>query len=112
MLRLFLFGCVSLVGVAILVIGGVGVSLALENQDAFCASCHTEPEASYYQQSTQPNPGTLAAFHTQKETACIDCHSGSGILGRSAGLTQGAQDLMAFLSGAVPSSRDQPESAA
>jgi len=87
------------VGAAILVIGGVGVSLALENQDVFCASCHTEPEATYYQQSMQANPGTLAAFHRQKATACIDCHSGGGILGRSEGLTQGAQDLMAFLSG-------------
>ena len=100
MRRLFLFGCLVLVGSVIVVIGGVGVSLALENQDAFCASCHTEPEATYYQHSTQPNPGTLAAFHTQKETTCIDCHSGGGVWGRSEGLTQGAQDLMAFLSGA------------
>ena len=83
----------------ILAIGGVGVSLALENQDLFCASCHTEPEATYYQQSTQSNPGTLAAYHRQKQTACIDCHSGGGILGRSEGMAQGAQDLAAYLSG-------------
>jgi hypothetical protein len=89
----------AVVALSVLALGGVGVSLALENQDAFCASCHTEPEATFYQQSTQSIPGTLAAFHTQKETACIDCHSGGGILGRSKGLTQGAQDLMAFLTG-------------
>ena len=98
MRRLFLLGCVVVVGGAVLTIGGVGVSLALENQDVFCASCHTEPEVTYYQQSTQSNPGTLAAFHSHEQTACIDCHSGGGILGRSEGLTQGAQDLMAFLS--------------
>ena len=99
MRRLFLFGCVVMLGGVILVVGGVGVSLALENQDAFCASCHTEPEATYYQQSTQANPVTLAAFHRQKKTACIDCHSGIGVLGRSEGLAQGAQDLIAFIGG-------------
>ncbi len=88
------------VGLAVIAIGGVGVALALENQDAFCAACHTEPEVRYYQQSIESNPTTLAAFHTQKQTACIDCHSASGLLGRGAGLSQGAHDLASFLSGA------------
>ena len=99
MQKIFLFAIAFVVGVFVVAFGGVGVSLALENQDVFCASCHTEPEVKYYQQATQPNPTTLAAFHTQKQTACIDCHSGGGVLGRSEGLTQGAQDLMAYLSG-------------
>ncbi len=90
---------IVLVATGVFAIGGVGVALALENQDAFCASCHTEPEQTYYKQSTQTDPATLAAFHTQKQTACIDCHSGSGILGRREGLEQGAHDLAAFLSG-------------
>jgi len=47
----------------------------------------------------QASPATLAAFHTQKQTACIECHSGGGVLGRSEGLTQGAQDLGFYLSG-------------
>ncbi len=84
----------------ILAIGSVGVSLALENQDAFCAACHTAPEVTYYQQSIQSSPVTLAAFHAQKQTVCIDCHSGSGVLGRTVGLRQGAQDLAAYLNGA------------
>ena len=99
MKKLLLVAIVAVIGVFVLMVGGVGVSLALENQDIFCASCHTEPESEYYQQSTQPNPTTLAAFHTHKQTACIDCHSGSGALGRSEGLVQGAHDLLAFLSG-------------
>lgn len=88
------------VGLGVFGIGGVGVALALENQDAFCAVCHTEPEVKYYQQSVQSKPGTLAAFHTQKQTACIDCHSAGGVLGRGAGLRQGTHDLAAFLNGA------------
>jgi predicted CXXCH cytochrome family protein len=97
--KLLLLAAAFVVGGTVLAFGGVGVSLALENQDAFCASCHTEPEVTYYRQSTQANPATLAAFHTQKQTACIDCHSGGGVLGRSLGLAQGAQDLMSYLSG-------------
>lgn len=80
----------------LLAVGGIGVSLVLENQDSFCASCHTEPEFKYYNQSTEKNSATLAAFHTAKKTGCIDCHSGGGALGRAQGLQQGADDLMLF----------------
>ena len=52
-----------------------------------------------YQQSVQPEPTTLAAYHAGKGTACIDCHSGSGAFGRAVGLEQGAHDLAAYLSG-------------
>ncbi len=93
----------ALVGVilagAVLTVGGIGYSLALENQDSFCASCHTEPEVTYYNQSVQTNAVTLAAFHRQKKTACIDCHSGGGPLGRSKGLIQGIDDTIIYWSG-------------
>jgi hypothetical protein len=99
-MRKIAFGLLLLViASSVLAIGGVGIALALENQDAFCAVCHTEPEQTYYEQSTQAVPSTLAAFHAQKQTACIDCHSGSGTFGRGVGLQQGAHDLSAFLSG-------------
>jgi hypothetical protein len=78
---------------------GVGASLLLENQNAFCASCHTQPEEKYYQQSLQAQAATLASFHVQKETRCIDCHSGGGPLGRAAGIMQGTDDLMLYVSG-------------
>ncbi len=87
------------VALGVLAIGGTGLALVLENQDAFCAACHTQPEQAFYEQSRQPSAATLAALHTQKQTACIDCHSGSGTLGRAVGLSQGAHDLFAYLSG-------------
>jgi predicted CXXCH cytochrome family protein len=78
---------------------GVGASLLLENQNAFCAACHTQPEDKYYQQSLQTPVTTLASFHVQKQANCIDCHSGGGPLGRAQGIMQGADDLMLYLSG-------------
>lgn len=79
--------------------GGTTYAIQLENQDQFCASCHTEPESQYYQQSLDKGTQNLAAFHAQKQVRCIDCHSGGGAFGRIEGLTQGAQDLVAYDSG-------------
>ncbi len=83
----------------LLLTGSTTYALQLENQDQFCASCHTQPETQYYQQSVATPPTTLAAFHTPKDVHCIDCHSGGGALGRSTGLSQGLQDLVSFYSG-------------
>lgn len=90
---------IAVVGAVAVVVGTVGGALALENQDSFCASCHTEPEVTYYQQSIQSRPATLAAFHAGKKSSCIDCHSGGGPFGRSKGLMQGWDDLTTYLSG-------------
>jgi len=93
---------VAVISLVVLLFGGAGVSLALENQDSFCASCHTEPETRYYQQSLATDPKTLAAFHTEEGmdgVACIDCHSGGGTFGRVEGLVQGADDLIRYVSG-------------
>ncbi len=94
---------VSLAGFCLLALlgagGGVALALNLENHDSFCASCHTEPESRYFQQSQDTSAPTLASFHTQKGVACIDCHSGSGPFGRVTGLSQGSQDLIAYISG-------------
>jgi len=88
-------GALALVAIS----GTTAYALNLENHDAFCASCHTQPESQYYQQSSEKTPTTLAAFHTQKGARCIDCHSGAGPLGRAVGLWQGSQDLAAYYSG-------------
>jgi hypothetical protein len=98
--RRFSWVIILIVTILILPLAGIGGALLLENQDLFCAACHTEPESTYYQQSIQANPGTLAAYHTQKKIGCIDCHSGAGAFGRLEGLEQGTHDLIAFIGGA------------
>lgn len=90
---------VGLVGAGTLAIVGIGIALTLENQDSFCASCHTQPESSYVQRSTFARASDLASFHTQNATRCIDCHSGADMFGRVEGLRQGAHDLANYLSG-------------
>jgi hypothetical protein len=92
-------GLVILAVAIVVAAGGTTYALQLEDRNAFCASCHTEPEAKYYQQSLDTNAATLAAFHAQKSVRCIDCHSGGGIFGRAKGLSQGTSDLLAYLSG-------------
>lgn len=87
----------ALAVVALLGLVGLGAA-QFENRDPFCASCHTQPEAAYYQREAAPAVD-LASFHTAKQTRCIDCHSGSGVTGRASALALGARDLLAFASG-------------
>lgn len=79
--------------------GGIPLAVQLENRDRFCASCHTEPESSYYYRSLVA-PNDLASTHAQLESSvrCIDCHSRQGLGGRAGSLQQGAHDLMEYLS--------------
>ncbi len=84
---------------AVFAAGSTAYALNLENHDPFCASCHSEPESKYVQQSLDKNAATLASFHAQSSVRCIDCHSGSGPLGRLVGLSQGSQDLLSYYSG-------------
>lgn len=79
-------------------IGGGTVSAQLESQDAFCTSCHTQPETAYYER-TQASATDLASAHTPHNVLCIDCHSGAGLLGRAGAISQGAQNLALFASG-------------
>lgn len=81
-------------------VASVGVGTQLENRDAFCASCHTEPETVYFNRSMAA-PVDLASTHAGIDTRvrCIDCHSGEGIAGRALSLEQGAGDLLAYVLG-------------
>jgi predicted CXXCH cytochrome family protein len=97
--RLIYIGLIVGVLALVAISGTTAYALNLEDHDAFCASCHTQPESQYYQQSLEKTPTTLAAFHTQKGVRCIDCHSGAGPFGRAVGLWQGTQDLAAYYSG-------------
>lgn len=90
---------VAAVALLLIAVGGTAYSINLENHDAFCASCHTQPETKFVQEESDTSSASLAAFHAGKEVRCIDCHSGAGALGRAVGLMQGGQDLIAYASG-------------
>ena len=76
------------------------VGLRLESNDRFCASCHLEPETSYFQASLNPDAATtLAAFHAGVRTRCINCHSRRWIPGRVWAQWGGLQNLLAYWSG-------------
>ncbi len=93
---------IILLGAAILIFATVGfvIGTRFEANDHFCASCHVEPERSYYLASLKPDEsGTLAAFHAINKTRCIDCHSRVGIPGRIWAQIGGLQNLLAYRSG-------------
>ena len=97
-----------LLGLVLVGLGGVvgtGVGLALEENDAFCTACHTEPEVTYYQRAvaaqTAP-PVDLAAAHARLERPlnCIACHSGVTLPERLATLySLGVRDTVKWLTG-------------
>ena len=102
-----------LFGIVLLLIASTSliVGTQLEAHDSFCASCHVQPEESYYQASLrQDEPETLAVIHAGLETRCIDCHSRSGVLGRIWAQLGGMENLVAFRSGNYrdPSSTTRP----
>jgi len=92
--------------IAALVVFGLIVPLGamrFENQDSFCASCHTEGELTFFHRETAAAAADLASFHAQTGAArCIDCHTGPGVIGRYIGLTYGASDLVSYARGHYP----------
>ena len=46
--------------------GGFAFAATQEQHDSFCASCHTQPESTFYQRSTAAQPADLASAHTSK----------------------------------------------
>ncbi|NOZ50177.1 MAG: hypothetical protein GXP37_09045, partial [Chloroflexi bacterium] len=102
---------IGLLAVLPFVIAGSSVAYGahLENNDAFCASCHTEPESTFVgrAQSAASKTGEvqdLAAFHAGQAQAvkCIECHSGDGLSGRVDAMKLGARDLSAYVRGDFP----------
>lgn len=90
----------------------------LEENDAFCASCHSEPESTYFQR-TQANAAVdLASLHAhlrqthpkRDNTRCIDCHAGPGFVGRTHALSIGARDAIKWFTGSAvqPAITTQP----
>ena len=92
-----------LAGLFVLALASMFTGTQLENHNSFCASCHTEGEQTFYNQSLAKTPVDLASFHELKGASlCIDCHTGAGIPGRFFGLMAGASDLVSFYSGHYP----------
>lgn len=100
-LSIILLGLSFFVGIAAT---SVGVSVKMENNDAFCAGCHTEPESAYVARAQAADSGDLAAHHAhlKKGVGCIECHSGEGIKGRANALKLGARDLVSYGGGNYP----------
>ncbi len=96
---LFLVIGAGILAVFLLSSGGVLYAAHLENNDTFCASCHTEPESTFVDRSQAGAPVDLASSHAGKEVHCIQCHSGDGVAGRVDAMTIGASDLLAFKTG-------------
>ena len=83
------------------VLGTVGMA-QVENRDAFCASCHTQPETTYFKREQQDPAADLASLHAAKGVKCIDCHSGVGVRGRLSAMMLGAHDALKYVSGHYP----------
>lgn len=96
---MFVIGAALIVGV-----GGLYTAAKIEENDAFCASCHTRPEVTYYARSVEARVGKpvdLASAHAAVPQAvrCIDCHSDEGVRGRLGALMLGAGDAARWISG-------------
>ena len=86
-------------GIFIFIAGSFSVAASMEERDSFCASCHTQPETDYYGRSQAASPIDLASFHTTKQTRCIECHSGTGTLGRASAIMLGARNAVHYYTG-------------
>jgi predicted CXXCH cytochrome family protein len=89
---------VGLVGL-LLAGGGFAFAATQEANNSFCASCHTQPESTFYQRSVDAQPVDLASYHNAKKINCIDCHSGDGLGGRLQAELLGAHNALAFYTG-------------
>ncbi len=87
-------GIIVIAAAVFLPAGGFTFAAAQESHDAFCGSCHTEPESTYLQRSTAAQPVDLASYHTPQNTRCIDCHSGEGLVGRLQAEMMGAGNAL------------------
>lgn len=83
----------------VLAAGGFGFAATQETHDSFCASCHTQPESTFYQRSADTQPVDLASYHTTQMTRCIDCHSGQGVAQRMRAELMGARNAFLWYTG-------------
>jgi hypothetical protein len=82
----------------VLTAGGFTFAATQEQRDPFCASCHTQPESTFFSRESATG-SDLASAHHVKGVKCIDCHSGAGIQGRVAAELMGAHNALAWYTG-------------
>ena len=92
------FGVLIVFGI-LFTVGGFVFAASQETHDAFCASCHTQPESTFFQRSTAAQATDLASFHTTQTTLCINCHSGAGVTGRVSAELMGARNAVLWYTG-------------
>jgi predicted CXXCH cytochrome family protein len=96
--KLFTFPLILVFIVPIfLAAGSMGFVAQKEENDSFCASCHTLPESTYYQRALAAAAVDLASSHTSHSTKCIDCHSGQGLMGRISAISLGAKNGLSLI---------------
>jgi hypothetical protein len=87
---------------------GWGISDRLESDDRFCLSCHLAPEAPLHERifaeyATRP-PANLASAHAAAAGGasfrCIDCHGGTGLVGRARVKLVSVRDALYYALGA------------
>jgi hypothetical protein len=109
----------GILGVAVV---GFAVTAALtvshfEEQDPFCASCHTAPEVTYFQRAQQATTDgspydDLSSAHYGQDAGfrCIDCHRGDeGPVDRVTALSLGARDTAIWISGTADPTIEKTE---
>ena len=96
---ILLIAGLAAVAIVVLTVGGFAFAATQEQNDPFCASCHTQPESTFFARSTASAPTDLASFHTTKNVKCIDCHSGVGLSGRLGAELMGARNAFAWFTG-------------
>jgi predicted CXXCH cytochrome family protein len=89
-------GGVAVIGV--IIFGGGAFTMHMEDNDSFCASCHTQPEVTYVERAHSPMMD-LASAHAVENVACIECHSGAGLTGRASAILEGANNAAKFVVG-------------
>jgi hypothetical protein len=61
--------------------GGFIFAASNETHDPFCASCHTQPESTFFQRSTDAQAVDLASYHTTQKPAASTAIPGRGLSG-------------------------------
>lgn len=100
---------VAVAAALVLTAAGFGFAATQEQRDPFCASCHTQPESTFYSRESAA-ASDLASAHHVKGVGCIGCHSGAGLNGRVRAELLGAHNALAWYTGTAvqPAKLTQP----